>query len=421
MPEPSQNPVRLGRQQARALILAAQNLIHGDNGKPADLVEVLEQSGFVRTLGGADVYLALRARLPGLKRADLDTLVADQKAQVLPAARGCMYLLARRHAPLALRVAERLSTARDLRDQEKAGIRPGEVDAIAVATLETLRAKGPLPTHAIRQALPEGLVRSLGDAGKKVGVSSPLPAALRRLEFRGDIERRLEEGRLDSERYLWQATAKNLFEDADLPEDVTSLHARFGEIFFRAAGLSTRKAFADWAGLSQKEAQAAMAALPLVPVAVEGEKETYAMLEEKSADLAMDLAAATIAFLPFEDNSQALQGVPSLLIDAAYHDIEVPAWGMGGKKSRLGDAKHSQLRSIVAEGRMAGFWEFDPEKQIIVNAWLGANNETRRRAETLAENTAAFLRDEIGHAHSFSLDTDYAMKSRATFVASLAI
>jgi len=54
-------------------------------------------------------------------------------------------------------------------------------------------------------------VRSLGEKGKKLGLSSTLPPALRTLEFEGRIERTLEGGRLDSERYLWRLPARERF------------------------------------------------------------------------------------------------------------------------------------------------------------------------------------------------------------------
>ena len=413
-----ESPLRLSRRDARAAVFAAQGLLT----PAADLVAVLENSGFVRTLGGIDVYLALKARLPGLRRAEVDAAVIEQRAQVLPAARGCIYLLARRQAPLALRVADLLSAPREQREHEKAGIRPGEVAEIATAAHELLRSKGPLTTQAIRQALPATLVRSLGEAGKKVGISSPLPAALRRLEFAGDIERTLEDGRLDSERYLWRATPRNLFDGVALPEDPVALFARFAELFFGAAGLATRKNFADWAGIAQKDAQAAIDSLGLLPLEVEGEKEKYYALPARRELLAdqAEAAAAALAFLPFEDNAQALQGGPAFLANAEHHAFEVQAWGMGGKKQPLGEAKHSQLRSLLAEGRLAGFWEYDPDARAIVVGLLpGAEPQTRDRAEAQAAGLAAFISDELGHGRSFNLDTDQDLRSRSAYLRGL--
>lgn len=410
--------LRLSRPEARAAVFASQGLVQPGR----DLTSVLEENGFVRTLGGVDVYLALKARLPGLRREEVDAAVIEHRAQVLPAARGCIYLLARRHAAVALRVAELLSTPREQREHEKVGILPGEVEGIAAAARELLRAKGPLTTNAIRQGLPKDLVRGLGEAGKKLGISSPLPAALRRLEFQGDIERTLEDGRLDSERYLWRATAKNLFAGAGVPEEQGELFAKFAEIFFGAAGLASRKNFADWAGFSQKDAQATIEKLGLLKVEVEGQKDLYYALPASRDLLATQPEAVdeAIAFLPFEDNSHALQGGPAFLAEPEHHDFEVQSWGMAGKKSRLGDAKHSQLRSLLAEGRLAGFWEYDPDPRAIAIGLLpGAGPDLRKRAEAKAEKLAKWIADDLGHGRSFNLDTDNDLRERSAYLREL--
>src|SRR5437764_15417287 len=79
----------LSLDQARALWWTKQAL---DNPK-GTLAEMLGASGWLRTLGGADVYLAARARRPGMTRADLDAVVAKDALVVRPAARGCIYLV----------------------------------------------------------------------------------------------------------------------------------------------------------------------------------------------------------------------------------------------------------------------------------------------------------------------------------------
>ncbi len=410
--------LRVDLAKARAAVLAAQGLLE----PYTDPLAALEGSGFVRTLGGIDVYIALKARVAGFHRQDVDDAASEQRVQVLPAARGCIYLLARRDAPLALRVAELLSRPREAREHEKVGIADSEVEELAAATLEVLRSRGALATAAIRQTLPSGAVRSLGEAGKKLGISSPLPAALRRLEFAGDIERTLEGGRLDSEKYLWRATTQNLFAETDLPEDRTVLFARFAEIFFAAAGLASRKAFADWAGIAQKEAAAVVESMDLVAVEVAGEKDLFYALESRKEllEASPEAAAAALAFLPFEDNTMALHGGLAFFTDPQHHDFEVQSWGMGRKNVLLGQAKQAQLRSLLAEGRLAGFWEFDPKgRDVVIGLLPGAGPETRRRAEEKAQELATFIEKELGHGRSFNLDTDKDMSRRASYLRSL--
>src|SRR5438067_12390583 len=57
------------------------------------IAQVIASSGWLRTLGGADVYIAARARRPAMARAELDAAVTAGDLRVVPAARGCIYLV----------------------------------------------------------------------------------------------------------------------------------------------------------------------------------------------------------------------------------------------------------------------------------------------------------------------------------------
>jgi hypothetical protein len=406
--------LRLSLAQARQVFVAAQGFPPQPSRSP---VQVLEETGFVRTLGGTDVYLAVRARVPGMRREDLEGVVEAHEAQIVPAVRGCMYLVPRRDVPLALRVADLLSRSRHERDQEKAGIRPGEVEEVGKAVLQTLRERGPLTTDALRKALPPGTVRSLGEAGKKVGLSSPLPPALRVLEFDGHVERTLESRRLDSERYLWRAAAESPFAGVRLSDDPIDLFAGLARIFFRAAGLGTQKDFAGWAGIPQRDAKAAVERTGLLPVEIEGADEIHYLLEERR-DLAETVAeaASAVAFLPFEDNLVHLHGGPARVVDEAHHATPVPIWG-SSKTTTLGEAKHMSLRCVVAEGKVAGFWEYDPDaRDVVYRGFDGLAAATRKKLAAGAEDLARFLTDEIGHGRSFTLDTDEELRKRSAQV-----
>lgn len=402
--------LRLTRDQLRRVCVAAQGLAPAPSS-PVSPAGALEETGFVRTLGGVDVYIAVRARVPGLRREDLDGAVEAQQAQVIPAARGCMYLVPRRDVPLALRVAGLLSRTRDERDHEKAGVRPGEVEEVAKAALGILRERGPLPTDGLRKAFPAGTLRSLGEAGKKVGISSALPGALRRLEFDGLVERTLENRRLDSERYLWRAAAMSPFDGASLPDDPIDLYAGMARIFFHAAGIATQKDFAGWLGIAQRDAKAAVERLGLLPVEVEGSKDLHYLPEERR-DL-LEESGDAVALLSFEDNLIHLHGGPAFLVDEAYHGTQVPSWGMG-RPSTLGEAKHLSLRSFVADGRIAGFWEYDPDtREIVLRPFGPLSSKTQARVDAAAADLSRFLAGDLGHGRSFSLDTDEELRKRS--------
>jgi hypothetical protein len=377
----------------------------------------LAAAGHLRTLGGADVYLAARARFPKLRRSDLDSLVADAEFCVTPAARGCIYLVPQQDRALCLSVARDLSRARDERDAKKAGIRPGELDAVAEAAVAALRTQGPLTTDGLRRELGPNVVRSLGDAGKKVGVSSTLPPALRLLEFAGRIVRTPVDGQLDHEKYEWRATDRDPFADAALPEDAPARHGRLLEHFVARAGVTTLPLFAAWSGLAQRDAKLALAHAEHELVAAEG-LDDEALATPQLGSLLKKLAKADeqIALLPFEDNLVHLAGGLGAFVDSAAHDLKVPTWGDMKQKNateRLGDAKHVMFRSILAEGRVCGFWEYDPDTQDVVTHLFDPPGKAVRTAiGEAAADLATFLRGQLGHGHSFSLDTDDELRRR---------
>jgi hypothetical protein len=376
------------------------------------LEEVVSATGWPRTLGGADVYLAVRARVPGLSRRQLEEAVEQSRLQVTPAVRGCIYLVPRAEMPLVLRVAEEQYLKRAGREHEKAGIAPNELAEVGEAVLKALR-KGPVSTDALRKALPEGVVRSLGEKGKKLGLSTTLPPALRHLEFEGKVERVLEGGRLDTERYLWRLAARNPFTGAKVPTGSTGRYARLGALFFRQFGPATLEDFSTWAALSQRDAREALSTLPLVPVAVEGYADEAFVLEEDVAVLREKVPTATsVSLLPSSDLYLVHHG-PAPLTDPRHHGVELPQWG-STKPGTLGGGRYMAMRVLLDGDRLVGLWEYDPDAEKVVFHTFDALPPKRRRAvEAVAEDVATFLREDVGHARSFTLDSTDTVRERA--------
>ncbi|HEY5945814.1 MAG TPA: hypothetical protein VIV40_10000, partial [Kofleriaceae bacterium] len=183
--------------QARAFWWQRQALA----SRSGEVADTLAASGWLRTLGGADVYIAARARKPTMKRSELDSAVERGELRVSPAARGCIYLVPSAVVPDLMAFNEedwRKDTEKSL---AKIGKTTQVIEEFAPAVLEAL-AK-PLTTDGVRKQL-GGNIPSFGEAGKAAGLSSPLPLALRMLELAGKIERTLEGGKLDSDRYVWR-------------------------------------------------------------------------------------------------------------------------------------------------------------------------------------------------------------------------
>jgi hypothetical protein len=84
-----------------------------------------------------------------------------------------------------------------------------------------------------------------------------------------------------------------------------------------------------------------------------------------------------------------------------------------GGKATLGAEADPPCHLIVDRGRLAGLWEFDVDTGKIVHQFFGEEDEALREVVAATEE---FVRDDLGDARSFSLDSP---KSRAPRVAAL--
>jgi hypothetical protein len=405
-------------QQAKRFWHRRQGLAEPQKGA---LEDVVARSGWGRTLGGIDVYIATRARVPSLTRAQLEKAVGESRLQAIPCVRGCIYMVPRQHAALGLKIAEELARKRIDTETAKAGFKSGELAQVGKEVLKALK-KGPLSTDALKKALPEGTVRSLGEQGKKLGISSTLPPSLRVLEFDGAIERTPEDARLDHQDYLWRVPAQNPFASAKLPGDAAARHAALARIFAEQAGPVTAHHFACWSGLNKTQSAAAFEKAGLVPVAVEGYADDAFVREEDLPELTKADRSEAVSFLSFEDGFLTLHGGPGLMADPKHHGLNVESWGAMGKATTLGDAKHLATRTIVVGETLAGYWEYDLDTKRVVAATFDAAPPARAKAiREGADALAGFITDQMGHAKSFSLDNDKEIRKRLGIVKTLKV
>jgi hypothetical protein len=371
-------------------------------GGSGAIADAIGRSGWLRTLGGADVYIAARARRPNMKRSELDGAVERGELRVVPAARGCIYLVPSTIVPelMAFNAEDwRKDTDKNLAKIDKT---IAVIEAFAPAVLDAL-AK-PLTTDGVRKQL-GGKVPSFGDAGKKAGLSSPLPLALRMLEFAGDIERTLEGGKLDSDRYIWRKTAGKRKAASKIP------FVRVVEAFLGFAAPATIAQISAWSGRSQRDVKAALDTLKATSVDVSGVGPAWLLASDVAA-LEAAKPPTGVAALAFEDNYLVNHGLAAVA-DPKHHAIKLDIWG-SSKPETIGEAEHVLSRTIVVDGLIAGFWEVDPKaKGAVWMTFSPASKAVAKQLDAATHDIATFLLDELGHARAYSLDSMELVQERA--------
>lgn len=374
-----------------------------------DAVTACRTASWARTLGGVDAYVALRARAPNLTRPEVDAAVTRGALRVTPAVRGCMYLVPEDEAGLCLRLAGLLSAKRRLRDREKAGVDPAELPPLMEAVVDVLRG-GPKTTSAMQKSLPDRLVRSLGAPGKKVGLSSTLPIALKDLEFVGRIQRVPPRGSLDSERYVWRIPTTEVL--AGVPETSRAVVTAVVHRLLQRAGPLTVAELAAFTGAGKRDIKGALSSLDTACVAITDHAEEAWLMREDLGALQDAPASRALSFLAFEDSYVVLHGGPGTITDPRHHDVPVRAWGRG-RPTPLGEAKHLSSRSILRGDELIGLWEYDPTARTIVWATFDPSDSAESARIDKAAAVAAAHLTGVGHARTFSLDKSSAVQMRA--------
>lgn len=343
--------------------------------------------------------MALFARA-GLSRAAVDADVAKLAIHELPSARGCTYVIPACDYALALRAGLGKGDAAAIATAKKyLGVTDAEIERLCEAIVGAL-SKGPLDPRALKEATGSA-VRHLGDLGKKKGVTTTLSLGLGKLQSMGEIRRVPTNGRLDQQRYayaLWRPSPARAMTDAEVAVELARR-------FFRWIGPATLANFSAWSALTVSATKAAAAELGLVPLA---EADPRVIFPDDLAALRdfRPPSAPRFALVGSIDNiSHLRRDVAGLL---AGEDADLQVQGEKGQQSAgsLSDLPH---HAILDRGRLVGLWDFDVASNSIVAA-------TFRRASTelAAEiaRTEAFVRDDLGDARSFSLDSPESREAR---------
>ena len=350
--------------------------------------EVLTKTGWSRSVGGASPYLTLFARA-GLRRAQVDAELANVAIHELPSARGCTYVVPSEDYALALKVGQNFSARTEIATAKKLVVTDSEVAKLRAAVLKALD-PGPLDPDALRARVGNA-ARNLGPEGAKKGLTTTLPLALGLLQSEGEIRRLPINGRIDQQRYkyvLWNVHPEGSFTD-------------LARHYYRWIGAAATSEFQWFSGLGVKAAQAATEPLELVPL----QGDLLALPEDRAAFERFQVPKKPHYVLTgILDNISHLRRATASLI--APEDASRELVRDGG----LSDFPH---HAILDRGRLVGLWHFDPESGTI--AWNSFVKKDRALEEAVAR-TEAFVREDLGDARTFSLDSP---KSRVPAIAAL--
>ena len=352
-------------------------------------------AGLHRSLAHVGLQKSAVVHLKAFIRPFSDHAAARREIHELPSARGCTYVVPRADFSLALKVGQDFGSASEIATAKKhLGVDERELERLCVAVLAALK-DGPQDPAALKASLGDA-VRSLGEAGKKRGMTTTLPLALGHLQGRGEILRQPIGGRLDQQRYAYV-----LWKDSPLPADTRTREEAYVELarrYFQWIGAASPAHFQWFSGLGVKAAKAALEPLGLVPVA------------EESALLASpaDRAALLDFVPPTEPAYRLLAGIDGLFLlrrdMAGLLEAKDAARTFHGDRGpvELGGLQDLTSHAIVDRGRVIGLWEYDMEAQAIV--WTSFVAPTAGLRAEVAR-TESFVREELGDARSFSLDS----------------
>lgn len=356
--------------------------------------EALLKSGWARSIGGANPYITIFSR-NGQSMKAVDDAAAAAEIHELPSARGCTYVLPQEDFALGLRIAEGLGEHPEIAQAKKyLGVTDEELDNLSEAALLALE-KGAMDSKQIKDQVGDA-ARSLGEEGKKRGMSSTLPMVLGRLQTRGQIRRVPVEGRLDRQRYKYVLWKPSPFEGQALSYD--DALAQLAEKYFRWIGPASTAHFQWFTGLSGKAAKEVLSRVSLVPVEGgslllihEDELAAFGAYEPPQYP-AFNLIASLDALLAHRHELAPL-------LDECDKSREV-----AGEKSILsiGSLLDLPTNAIVDRGRLIGLWEYDPiAKEMVTVSWVGKSSAL----EAAIQSTRQFIEEQLGDCRSFSLDS----------------
>jgi len=355
--------------------------------------EVLERTGWARSVGGAGPYLTLFSRA-AISRETTDLAVARSEIHELPSARGCTYVVPASDFALALKVGQGFGSEADMQVARKLGVTDEEVDKLCEVVLASVDG-GPLEPDELREAA-GGAVRSLGEEGKKKGLSTTLPLALGRLQSAGEIRRVPMNGRLDQQRYRYTRWRPNPLDQFSLSTEqaFTELARRF----FHWICPATVAEFQWFSGLGSRAAKAAVEPLELQTLKGGDERLMFPADREEFRRFEPPQRPHYVLVSCLDGILQLRRNIRGLL---EREDLTRSVFTERGLRE-IGDLTDLSHHAILDRGRLVGLWDYDTTTGLI--AWKSFVGKDSALGQAVRQ-TGEFIRGQLGDARAFSLDS----------------
>jgi Winged helix DNA-binding domain len=293
----------------------------------------------------------------------------------------------------------------EMKVAEKLGVTAKEIEKLCDAVVAALE-KGPLDTDGLREAVGKA-ARSLGEEGKKKGLTTTLPVALGELQLAGEIRRISTNGRLDQQRYRYAVWRPNPLRGFKMSTE--EAFTELGRRYFAWIGPATVAEFQWFSGLGVKAAKGALEPLKLQPIAKDDERLMLAGDREKFEKFKTP-KDPQYALVSLADAILLLRRALATMLDAK--DLTRSVFVEKDSKP-LGSLADLPSNAILDRGRVIGLWEYDMSTESI--AWTTFVKKDKALEQAVAR-TEEYVREQLGDARSFSLDSP---KSRAPRVAAL--
>jgi hypothetical protein len=228
-------------------------------------------------------------------------------------------------------------------------------------------------------------------------MSTTLPLALGLLQASGRIRRVPVGGRLDQQRFKYVEWSPSPVGTTHMAPGVAL--TELARKFFGWVGPATLSEFQWFSGAGVKATKDAVASLGLVDAGVGGNR---LLLPDDTIAFGAFKASAKPQYAlvsSLDAIASTRRDVTTLVDDADREKFAKLSFGVKSGAQLMELAAHA----ILDRGRLIGYWEFDTSVQKIV--WmLFAGKQDKALRDVIAE-TESYVREQLGDARSFSLDS----------------